>query len=175
MISTMSKKISFCVLLGALLWFSAPALNAIAAPTQGCSSTGCGYTLLEPLGTFTGIDQGTSDLSGYVNSMLRILISVGALFGVATLTIGGVMYMTSADSPGLKSKAKDRMWASIWGLLLLTACVLILKTVNPQLLNFNLNSLGNINQTQQNTSTSCPYGTDTNGVCNPGPAGQSPN
>jgi len=93
-----------------------------------------------------------SGLASYLNYLFPILISIGALLGVVAFTVGGVVYMTSSVA-GDKSKAIERMKASVWGLLLLVASVLILQIVNPQLVVFNLQSLGQAGQTTPGSYT----------------------
>ena len=102
------------------------------------------YTPLEPLSSPTGGVASAdvyANLGAYLNYLFPILISIGALIGVVMFTVGGVIYMTSSVA-GDKSKAIERMKASLWGLLLLISSVLILKVINPQLVVFDLQSLG---------------------------------
>ena len=111
------------------LFFALPAL----ALAQGLE-----YTPLEPLSP--GV-QTYPNIGSYLSSAFGALLTLGALFAVVTFTIGGVVYMTT-DAVGQKSGAVERMRASLWGLLLLAASVLILQTINPGLLNFDLSSIG---------------------------------
>ena len=69
--------------------------------------------------------------------MFRLFITLGALFAVVMLVIAGIGYMISESGVEIQ-KAKDRAWHAIQGLLLLTACWLILYTINPNLLRFDL-------------------------------------
>jgi len=106
------------------------------------------YAPLEPL---TPNTQTYPNIGSYLNAAFSALLTLGALFAVVTFTIGGVVYMTS-DAIGKKSAAVDRMKASIWGLLLLAASVLILQTINPGLLNFDLGDIGQRLRFQNSTS-----------------------
>ncbi len=112
------------------------------------------YTPLEPLSPNV---QTYPNIGSYLNAAFSALLTLGALFAVVTFTIGGVVYMTS-DAIGKKSAAVERMKASLWGLLLLAASVLILNTVNPGLLNFDLASLGQ----RLGATNTAPGGTATN-------------
>jgi hypothetical protein len=58
------------------------------------------------------------------------------------LTVSGVRYMTAELGLPQMQKARERIKASVFGLLLLAASWLILNTINPDLLNFNLNIPG---------------------------------
>ena len=120
--------------------FFAPSTHA------ACSGTSCNikYTPLEPVapGEASTI-QSPSDFPRVLNVFFNFLIALGAAIAVVTLTVGGVFYMTSDLIP-VKDRARDRMTASVWGLLLLLVSWLILNTINPQLLNFNLDQLLNL-------------------------------
>lgn len=105
-----------------------------AAPVGGCNAGKCTYVPLEPL---PGVNSTGLNFANYVSGMFRLLISLGALFAVLMLVIGGINYMI-ADA-GVKIEAsKERMKAALYGLLLLVACWLILYTINPNLLRFDL-------------------------------------
>ncbi len=54
------------------------------------------------------------------------------------LTISGIRYMVS-DIVTSKEAAKKRITACLYGLVLIAASYLILNTINPQLVTFNLN------------------------------------
>lgn len=96
------------------------------------------YTPLEPLpGMPVGV--GNTALSTMLNYAFRVLLTLGAMFAVGSLVLGGIVYMTS-EVVGDKNFARKRIQASLLGLLLLLAAWLILYTVNPQLVTFS-NSL----------------------------------
>jgi hypothetical protein len=97
------------------------------------------YTPLEPLSP--NDTNGYGSIQQYLQSAFTILISLGGLFAVTMLTLSGVRYMLS-ESFTDKDKAKTRIIASLWGLLLLASSWLILHTINPQLLQFNLTGVG---------------------------------
>jgi hypothetical protein len=95
------------------------------------------YTPLEPLPGAPPINQNSSGLGTYLNSWYKILISISGMFAVLMLVIAGVRYMGSSV-PGVMKMAKEQAWAAVFGLVLLAASWLILNTINPQLLKFNL-------------------------------------
>lgn len=120
-----------------------------------CTGKGCDiqYVPLEPLPS--GLPGQTavnySDIGAYLNYLFPILVMVGAIIAVATFTVYGFVYMTSSVA-GDKSKARSRMLKSIGGLILLLSSVLILRTINPALVNFNLSSLGQIKNYQSSNN-----------------------
>lgn len=115
--------------------------NSVVTPCGDACKLG--YTPLEPIPGITPVN-GTYDLtsaggfSKLINALFKILITVGALLAVLSLTVGGVQYMTSS-SVGNKTQGIDRAKASLWGILLIAGIWLILNTINPELLNFNFN------------------------------------
>ena len=118
------------------------ALLLLSLAGVAAAQGGLEYTPLEPLKPCTAQNclNEYPDVVGYLNTAYGALLTLGTLFAVVTFTIGGVVYMTS-DAVGKKSAAIDRMKSALWGLLLLAASVLILRTINPNLITFDLRSL----------------------------------
>jgi len=121
---------------------SAPSNTAVAQNTTApCTNCNLGYTALEPI---PGVTSDTNalvapnNLHVIINAIFKILITAGALIAVLSLTIGGVQYMVSSSAGG-KNAGIQRAQASLWAILLIAGSWLILNTINPNLLNFNLN------------------------------------
>jgi hypothetical protein len=141
------KKLVFISLLlvAAGPFFAATLAHADTATAGGCTAGVCTYVPLEPLPCAPDISaqdcqkaqSGTVNFSQYVSFMFRLLITLGALFAVLMLVIAGIGYMISDSVPSIDA-AKQRARAALYGLLLLTACWLILYTINPNLLRFDL-------------------------------------
>ena len=128
------------VLIGSalVLSFAGPALAQAQEPGFKCDSNGanCTYVPLEPI---PGLEQsGNTDLGTFLTSLFKILFSLSALVAVGMLTIGGIEYMVS-EVPGVKAHALERAKAAIYGILILAGSWLLLNTINPQLLKFDLN------------------------------------
>lgn len=87
-----------------------------------------------PVIASTSISYGTSlpDLIKYV-----YLFSLGIVGVVALLmmVIGAAQYVMSAGNASKASDAKDRIYSAILGIIILVASVLILRTINPDLVN----------------------------------------
>lgn len=126
-----------------------------ATPLNSAQGKNLGYTPLEPI---PGLTSGNFDVTNpanlpiLINAIFTILVSVGALFSVAMLTLSGIRYMLS-DIVTDKERAKLRIRASLYGLLLIVASWLILHTINPQLLNFTFNPGGSTVASQANNTT----------------------
>lgn len=86
---------------------------------------------------FTDLPQDSLTLPNLIQALYRILIVIGALIAVLKITLAGLKYM-GTDSIGDKSSAKEDIRASLLGLLLLLATVLIVETVSGPI---NLNVL----------------------------------
>ncbi len=134
---------------------------ALPAMAQTKFENGVGtYTALEPLPCPPGVpncQSGTVNFPNFLSNLFRLLISVGGLFAVVMLVVAGIGYMIS-EAAGDIDKAKSRAKAALWGLLLLTSCWLILNTINPDLLKFDLTSLGKLGKTAPNSTTAQPPG-----------------
>jgi hypothetical protein len=147
------------------VWDCGPAPSTITPlPGEPCNG-GCkiNYSPLEPLPGLENVS--TVDFAGMLNLLFKLMISIGALFAVGTLIYGGIVYMVSGAT-GEIGEAKKRMQAAIWALLLIAGSWLILYTVNPKLLEFNLgiDSLsgenGGAQSTGQNISPSAQENAD---------------
>ncbi len=122
----MKKTLLVLILFLSLYWVA-------SAATVGQLS----YTPLEPLSVWDAKAGAYDDFAKYINTVFKLLITLGALFAVVMLVVAGIGYMVSEAAIDIE-KAKQRAKAALWGLLLLTGSWLILNTINPNLLNFNL-------------------------------------
>lgn len=102
------------------------------------------YTVLAPLPGTTncadnrlGADCKTT-LQKYLPGVFKLAIGLSAVFAVLMIVLGGLQYM-STDAVQGKSEGKERIKNAIYGLVLVIGAWLILNTINPGLLNFNLN------------------------------------
>jgi len=105
-----------------------------------------GAVLLEP----SIIKGGSEDPGNYIKNIYKITIGIAGVLAVLMIVIGGLEYISSAANPNLKTSAKTRIWAAIGGLLIALTAWLILNTINPDLVNFDL-KLDEI-KTQKNTN-----------------------
>lgn len=125
------------------------------------------YTPLEPIPGFTGSNSDLikpGGLATVINLIFKILITAGALAAVLSLTIGGIQYMISEAVPNKKA-GLTRARASVFAIVLIASIWLILNTINPQLLNFNLNPCpqGAAGCTIQQTQSTNSQNTQTTG------------
>ncbi len=123
----MDRHVSIFIKTAAILSFFLPAVASAA-----------GYISLEPLPFFTAASG--ASLPALLQALFKLLIIGGAALAVLMTTIGGIQYMTG-DSLGQKGEGRSRIQNSLFGLILLLLIYLILRTINPQLLNFDLSSI----------------------------------
>lgn len=115
----------------------------LTSQSTGVPGTVAGYQPLEPLkSTFNGNTY--SSFADYLSTIYKLAVTIGALIAVVMLVTGGVRYMLS-ESFTDKSSAKNRIVNALWGLTILIGSFLILYTINPTLLTFNL-LLPSVNQ-----------------------------
>lgn len=91
------------------------------------------YSLLAPLGEDFKKVEGIT-IGGYVNKMVGIIIAVAGVLAVVMLVVGGVQYMTT-DALAGKTNARETITKALLGLILALGSYLILRTINPNLLN----------------------------------------
>jgi len=155
------KKIGKILTVGALTVFLFfPALGFVSAqggfvgPTQAeAQGSASDYTLLarlpgisenpnctplvvNPDGSTSGGCQ--TNLSTYLPGAFKLIISLCAVLAFLVLTYGGVLYMTS-DAVWDKSQGKTYITNALIGLGLAIASYVILYTINPGILSFQLN------------------------------------
>ncbi len=76
------------------------------------------------------------ELGNYVNKMIQIAIALLIVITTVMIIVAGVEYMT-VESFYAKGQAKTRISNALTGLILALSIFLILKTINPKILNVN--------------------------------------
>ena len=97
-----------------------------------------GYTLSVPIPTRDGTVTEIQGIGDYIRVIYRFSLGIGMLLAVAAIIFGAIQWTASAGNQSKISDAKDRMLQAIYGVVLLMGAVLILYTINPQLVNLNL-------------------------------------
>lgn len=97
------------------------------------------YTPLAPLPLGAGGAQlNTYTLSSYLSGAIKLLIALGAGLAVVMAVIGGTQYVASGIAPQAKNDAKERILNAFIGLALILTSYLILNSIDPNLVKFNL-------------------------------------
>lgn len=125
----MRRKILLAVFFGS-------ALFAFSFSAEVLAQSPSSVTLLSPLPGTTG----STDLETYLPLVFNLAIGIAGVLAVIMIIIGGLQYM-STDAIGGKQEGKNRITAALGGLLLALVAYIILQTINPKLVNFNLPSV----------------------------------
>lgn len=86
------------------------------------------YTPLEPLPG----QVANPNFCNLITLLFKYLIYIGGMVAVLFLVLGGISYMVS-DVVDKRARARERIQAAVWGLLLLLSTWIILNTINPEL------------------------------------------
>lgn len=105
--------------------------------SQFCTGGSCTYEPLEPLPYLPNKYGPENSFASAIPGIFKLLIGAGATIAVVMIVLGALTYMFS-DIVGNKKKALDRIRGAMWAIVLLVSSYLILSTINPELVTFNL-------------------------------------
>lgn len=112
-------------------------LPADQSPQQFCKEGE--YCLLAPLPlSESGALVGSTDVGSYIKNVVRLTIALAGALAVLQIIFAGFQYITTEAMSGKSSARKDINNALI-GLMLAIGAYVILNTINPRLVNFDLN------------------------------------
>jgi len=80
----------------------------------------------------------TTDLPEIINYIYRFALLACGVVAFVSILIGAVRYIFSAGNATIAGDAKDQITQALLGVLILLASVLILRTINPDLVNLNI-------------------------------------
>lgn len=83
------------------------------------------------------IPGSTKGIAEYIHAIYNYAIAVVGIFAVVIMMFGGITWIAAAGNAERISEAKAWIGASLTGLLLTLCSWMILKTVNPALVDFN--------------------------------------
>ena len=106
------------------------------------------YTLLTPLPYFGNqIDVSGTNAGGFSKffyTVFVIMIATAIVLAVLQITRAGILYATT-DAINGKKEGREMLEKAIYGLLFVLSIVVVLRALNPDLAQFNLNlSLNNV-------------------------------
>lgn len=127
-----------------------------------------GVVTVEPLTNIGVQDAGVEGIAGFINTLYRYLIGIGAILAVLVIMYGGFRYMTS-EAIGQKSAGREEIQRAVIGLLLLLSPVIVFGVINQDITNlrFDLTRLNSEQYTGGNATTT------PNGECRVFPAGNT--
>jgi len=83
-------------------------------------------------------------LTDAFQNLYTYIISIAGVIALVGLIIGGILYLTSAGDPEKLGKAKKQILAAFLGIIILFSSYLILTTINPELVSFEMPDLEDI-------------------------------
>jgi len=92
------------------------------------------YKLAAPL---PGGEPTVNNFTDYAQFLFPFLLSLASVLALVMFTLGAIQYMFSEGGAGNKD-GKDKMTSAILGLLLAAGSVLILETINPNLITLKI-------------------------------------
>ena len=88
-----------------------------------------------------------------INQIFVWSLGLGALLALLMVVLGGYYYMTSAGNAENATKGVEMIWGAVIGLALLFGSYLLLSTINPDLVKFNIDSLRGLDAPATTTTT----------------------
>jgi|GEM_PF-2221916 len=79
-----------------------------------------------------------ADFGGFVSGIYDLIIYVAGVLAVLLITYGGVLYLTSGPNASQVEEGKKYITNALLGLLLALSAWLILNTINPAMLDFDM-------------------------------------
>jgi hypothetical protein len=108
--------------------------------TPQISIPGSGFTK----GIEYKIEENTKTIGTYITSIYNYLLAIVGLLSTIVLMAAGIIWMTAAGNTERISLAKNFIIGALTGLLLLLLSYILLKTINPNLVDFKPSDVNNI-------------------------------
>lgn len=83
-------------------------------------------------------------IGALLQGLFQLSIALGAVLAVIMIAVGGIQYIGS-DAISSKSAGRERMFNAVLGLVLILGTYILLYTINPRLLSFQIFSHTDIN------------------------------
>ncbi len=75
----------------------------------------------------------SSSIAGMINQIYVYALSIAGVLAIVMIVYGGISYALDPGNASKQGEAKDIMQSAIWGIVLLAGAYVILKTINPDL------------------------------------------
>jgi len=133
-------------------------LLAVPAPSQAIDfvpQVGIGDDFKK--GASTTVPSSTKMIGDYINAIYKYAIGIVGILAAVVLMFGGVLWITAGGNAERIGNAKSRIGAALTGLVLTLASYTILYTVNPDLVNFKITTIQNVEDNKSTTTQSDVY------------------
>lgn len=108
------------------------------------------YTPLEKIPGSTEAEIST--FPGYVKAVYKFAIWSVGIAALLMISIGGFMYFTAAGNTSKMESGKKIITDALYGLLAVMFAWVVLHTINPNLVNISLDSVDNLDSSNQQNS-----------------------
>lgn len=90
------------------------------------------------------VGDSTKMIGDYINAIYKYAIGIVGILAAVVLMFGGVLWITAGGNAERVGNAKSWIGAALTGLVLTLASYTILYTVNPDLVNFKITKIQNV-------------------------------
>ena len=130
------KLLASLFLASLLVFLALPAVQVFAEDAPTTDAGGGGFVGLTSIPAFQGITASTG-IASFLNNIYKIAIGVAAILAILQITRAGIEYM-GGDSITEKKHAKDLLWKSLLGLLLVLSPAIVYGIIDPRILTLNV-------------------------------------
>ncbi|HPT08466.1 MAG TPA: pilin [bacterium] len=92
-------------------------------------------------GASTTVTTSTAFIGEYIKAIYNYLLAIVGLLAAIVLMVSGIIWLTAAGNSERISQAKSWMMGSLTGLILALSSFLLLKTINPNLVDFKIQEI----------------------------------
>ncbi|MEK9194654.1 MAG: pilin [Patescibacteria group bacterium] len=93
----------------------------------------CPFSDESPLGECLPGSVGDESLAIYIRRIYQFAVAISGILAVGMIVVGGIYISVSAGSPDKQKEGREMIVSAIWGIVLVLGSYLILRTVNPRL------------------------------------------
>ena len=88
-----------------------------------------------------GASPASEGVPGFVSNFYSFALIAAGILAFGAIVWGGIKYATGRGNPSEESDGKSWITSALLGLLLLAGAYVVLKTINPELLNLQIPGL----------------------------------
>jgi len=93
-----------------------------------------------------GTNSASTGPSGFVANFYNFALMIAGVLAFGAIVWGGIKYAAGAGNPSSQSEGKSWIQGALLGLLLLVGAYVILRTINPDIVNLQLPGLPTISK-----------------------------
>jgi hypothetical protein len=105
-------------------------------------------------GTTVKLSPSTQTLAEYIKAIYNYMLAVVGLLAAVVIMIGGVVWLTAGGNTERISQAKSWIGGSLIGLILALTSFLLLRIINPNLVDFKITEIKTIRPIEQGCCSS---------------------